>query len=84
MHVTRCLQQNGDLLNILLCQHIHRALIFLLLGISLLALLASILQLFEVQIDNAEVLLRYSSALVQGATNVFWYAYLHLHVSHGH
>ncbi|KAI8523855.1 hypothetical protein RHMOL_Rhmol13G0104500 [Rhododendron molle] len=34
--------------------------------------------LFEVQIDNAEVLLRYSSALVQGATNVFWYAYLHL------
>ncbi|KAG5515347.1 hypothetical protein RHGRI_036407 [Rhododendron griersonianum] len=27
--------------------------------------------LFEVQIDNAEVLLRYSSALVQGATNVF-------------
>ncbi|KAG5515345.1 hypothetical protein RHGRI_036407 [Rhododendron griersonianum] len=28
--------------------------------------------LFEVQIDNAEVLLRYSSALVQGATNVFW------------
>ncbi|KAH6814120.1 K-stimulated pyrophosphate-energized sodium pump protein [Perilla frutescens var. frutescens] len=28
--------------------------------------------LFEVQIDNPEVLLRYSSALVQGATNVFW------------
>ncbi|KAK1398555.1 K-stimulated pyrophosphate-energized sodium pump protein [Heracleum sosnowskyi] len=28
--------------------------------------------LFEVQIDNAEILLRYSSALVQGATNVFW------------
>ncbi|KAA8549242.1 hypothetical protein F0562_000926 [Nyssa sinensis] len=28
--------------------------------------------LFEVQLDNAEVLLRYSSALVQGATNVFW------------
>lgn len=29
--------------------------------------------LFEVQLDNSEVLLRYSSALVQGATNVFWY-----------
>ncbi|XP_057484363.1 uncharacterized protein LOC130770784 [Actinidia eriantha] len=28
--------------------------------------------LFEVQLDNSEVLLRYSSALVQGATNVFW------------
>ncbi|KAF8397521.1 hypothetical protein HHK36_016438 [Tetracentron sinense] len=28
--------------------------------------------LFEVQLENAEVLLRYSSALVQGATNVFW------------
>ncbi|XP_022729581.1 uncharacterized protein LOC111284836 isoform X2 [Durio zibethinus] len=28
--------------------------------------------LFEVQPDNADVLLRYSSALVQGATNVFW------------
>ncbi|XAR60555.1 hypothetical protein NMG60_11033979 [Bertholletia excelsa] len=28
--------------------------------------------LFEVQLDNLEVLLRYSSALVQGATNVFW------------
>ncbi|KAJ1381812.1 hypothetical protein SESBI_44820 [Sesbania bispinosa] len=28
--------------------------------------------LFEVHIDNPEVLLRYSSALVQGATNVFW------------
>ncbi|KAJ4725854.1 K-stimulated pyrophosphate-energized sodium pump protein [Melia azedarach] len=28
--------------------------------------------LFEVQLDNNEVLLRYSSALVQGATNVFW------------
>ncbi|KAA3456735.1 Histone H4 [Gossypium australe] len=28
--------------------------------------------LFEVQLDNAEVQLRYSSALVQGATNVFW------------
>ncbi|XP_031268234.1 uncharacterized protein LOC116126696 [Pistacia vera] len=28
--------------------------------------------LFEVQIDSNEVLLRYSSALVQGATNVFW------------
>ncbi|KAG6631521.1 hypothetical protein I3843_13G084000 [Carya illinoinensis] len=28
--------------------------------------------LFEVQLDNSEVLLRYSSALVQGATNIFW------------
>ncbi|KAL3850692.1 hypothetical protein ACJIZ3_012574 [Penstemon smallii] len=28
--------------------------------------------LFEFQLDNPEVLLRYSSALVQGATNVFW------------
>ncbi|PWA38417.1 hypothetical protein CTI12_AA581520 [Artemisia annua] len=28
--------------------------------------------LFEVQLDSADVLLRYSSALVQGATNVFW------------
>ncbi|PPS18428.1 hypothetical protein GOBAR_AA02132 [Gossypium barbadense] len=28
--------------------------------------------LFEVQLDKAEVQLRYSSALVQGATNVFW------------
>ncbi|XWS71714.1 hypothetical protein CRYUN_Cryun03dG0162500 [Craigia yunnanensis] len=28
--------------------------------------------LFDVQLDNADVLLRYSSALVQGATNVFW------------
>ncbi|KAH7837292.1 hypothetical protein Vadar_012143 [Vaccinium darrowii] len=28
--------------------------------------------LFEVQIDSSDVLLRYSSALVQGATNVFW------------
>ncbi|GLT65076.1 hypothetical protein SLA2020_375280 [Shorea laevis] len=28
--------------------------------------------LFEVQLDNADVLLRYSAALVQGATNVFW------------
>ncbi|KAL3829130.1 hypothetical protein ACJIZ3_017932 [Penstemon smallii] len=28
--------------------------------------------LFEIQLDNPEVLLRYSSALVQGATNVFW------------
>ncbi|XP_062173101.1 uncharacterized protein LOC133878557 [Alnus glutinosa] len=28
--------------------------------------------LFEVQLDNSEVLLRYSSALVQGATNVLW------------
>ncbi|ONI00308.1 hypothetical protein PRUPE_6G081500 [Prunus persica] len=29
-------------------------------------------QLFEVQLDNSEVLLRYSSALIEGATNVFW------------
>ncbi|KAE8688874.1 hypothetical protein F3Y22_tig00110954pilonHSYRG00184 [Hibiscus syriacus] len=28
--------------------------------------------LFEVQLDNPDVQLRYSSALVQGATNVFW------------
>lgn len=28
--------------------------------------------LFEVQLENSEVLFRYSSALVQGATNVFW------------
>ncbi|KAL4283170.1 hypothetical protein GQ457_16G010720 [Hibiscus cannabinus] len=28
--------------------------------------------LFEVQLDNADVQLRYSYALVQGATNVFW------------
>ncbi|XP_027087465.1 uncharacterized protein LOC113783253 [Coffea eugenioides] len=28
--------------------------------------------LFEVQLENPETLLRYSSALVQGATNVFW------------
>ncbi|CAL0329130.1 unnamed protein product [Lupinus luteus] len=28
--------------------------------------------LFEVHLDNPEVLLRYSSALIQGATNVFW------------
>lgn len=28
--------------------------------------------LFEVQLENSEVLIRYSSALVQGATNVFW------------
>lgn len=33
------------------------------------------LQLFEVQLDNPEILLRYSSALVQGATNVFWYEF---------
>ncbi|BAB08364.1 unnamed protein product [Arabidopsis thaliana] len=30
------------------------------------------LMLFEVELDNQEILLRYSSALVQGATNVFW------------
>ncbi|KAF8082739.1 hypothetical protein N665_0809s0041 [Sinapis alba] len=28
--------------------------------------------LFEVEVENQEILLRYSSALVQGATNVFW------------
>ncbi|XVF68722.1 hypothetical protein PTKIN_Ptkin11bG0024400 [Pterospermum kingtungense] len=28
--------------------------------------------LFEVQLDNADILLRYSSALVHGATNIFW------------
>ncbi|KAK9157216.1 hypothetical protein Scep_003790 [Stephania cephalantha] len=28
--------------------------------------------LFEVEHENSEILLRYSSALVQGATNVFW------------
>ncbi|KAF7823587.1 plant/mmn10-180 protein [Senna tora] len=28
--------------------------------------------LFEVELDNPEMLLRYSSALVEGATNVFW------------
>ncbi|CAH9094375.1 unnamed protein product [Cuscuta europaea] len=28
--------------------------------------------LFEVELDNSESLIRYSSALVQGATNVFW------------
>ncbi|KAK9169900.1 hypothetical protein Syun_002040 [Stephania yunnanensis] len=28
--------------------------------------------LFEVELENSEILLRYSSALVQGATNVFW------------
>lgn len=31
------------------------------------------MQLFEVPIDGKEISLRYSSALVQGATNVFWY-----------
>lgn len=31
------------------------------------------LQLFESHLHSTEVLLRYSSALVQGATNVFWY-----------
>ncbi|KAL8159265.1 hypothetical protein V2J09_000802 [Rumex salicifolius] len=30
------------------------------------------LQLFEAQIESSEVLLRFSSALVQGATNIFW------------
>ncbi|PIN11442.1 hypothetical protein CDL12_15957 [Handroanthus impetiginosus] len=29
--------------------------------------------MFEVQLDNPQVLLHYSSAFVQGATNVFWY-----------
>ncbi|XP_019052877.1 PREDICTED: uncharacterized protein LOC104594588 isoform X1 [Nelumbo nucifera] len=33
---------------------------------------ATLMQLFEVQLENSEILLRYSSALVQGATNVFW------------
>ncbi|XP_039031170.1 uncharacterized protein LOC120165798 [Hibiscus syriacus] len=28
--------------------------------------------LFEVQLDDADVQLRYASALVQGAANVFW------------
>ncbi|KAL5710938.1 hypothetical protein ACHQM5_021443 [Ranunculus cassubicifolius] len=28
--------------------------------------------LFEIELDNSEIHLRYSSALVQGATNVFW------------
>ncbi|KAI3694595.1 hypothetical protein L1987_77562 [Smallanthus sonchifolius] len=28
--------------------------------------------LFEVQLDSSDLLLRYSSALVQGSTNVFW------------
>ncbi|CAK9164552.1 unnamed protein product [Ilex paraguariensis] len=28
--------------------------------------------LFEVQLDNSDILLRYSSALVQGATKVLW------------
>ncbi|GAA0143247.1 hypothetical protein LIER_35703 [Lithospermum erythrorhizon] len=28
--------------------------------------------IFEFEVDNTDVLLRYSSALVQGATNVFW------------
>lgn len=37
--------------------------------------ISSTLQLFEVQLENSEVLLRYSSALVQGATNVFWYEF---------
>ncbi|KAF2321895.1 hypothetical protein GH714_004250 [Hevea brasiliensis] len=31
-----------------------------------------LLQLFEAHLDSTEVLIRYSSALVQGATNVFW------------
>ncbi|XP_024967926.1 uncharacterized protein LOC112507526 isoform X2 [Cynara cardunculus var. scolymus] len=33
---------------------------------------ASMAELFEVQLDSSDLLLRYSSALVQGATNVFW------------
>lgn len=37
-------------------------------------------QLFEVEVDNSEILLRYSSALVEGATNVFWYEFENLHV----
>lgn len=40
-----------------------------------------VFQLFEVQLDNSEDLIRYSSGLVQGATNVFWYGLLvQLHV----
>jgi hypothetical protein len=31
------------------------------------------MQLFEAPLDEKEISLRYSSALVQGATNVFWY-----------
>jgi len=31
------------------------------------------MQLFEAPLDGKEISLRYSSALVQGATNVFWY-----------
>jgi len=30
------------------------------------------MQLFEAPLDGKEISLRYSSALVQGATNVFW------------
>jgi hypothetical protein len=33
----------------------------------------NVLQLFEAPSDGKEVSLRYISALVQGATNVFWY-----------
>ncbi|CAG7879798.1 unnamed protein product [Brassica rapa] len=36
------------------------------------ALMCNSSQLFEVEVENQEILLRYSSALVQGATNVFW------------
>lgn len=39
----------------------------------------SILQLFEIEIENSdEVHLRNSSALVQGATNIFWYGFINL------
>ncbi|OVA18315.1 hypothetical protein BVC80_1835g752 [Macleaya cordata] len=36
--------------------------------------------LFEVELEHTEVLLRYSSALVQGASNVFWYGYSQLYM----
>lgn len=36
-------------------------------------LLVLTFQLFEVSVENTEALLRYGSALVQGAGNVFWY-----------
>lgn len=38
-------------------------------------MLDSILQLFEVPLENSEALLRYASALVQGASNIFWYGF---------
>jgi len=36
------------------------------------------MQLFEVKVEESEKLLRYSSALVQGSTNVFWYCLPHV------